>query len=251
MGNMHFLEPEQLDVDLTQIDDAVVEHLAKMSLPDPTEESTFNLAHALKQSMHNQQKNIEVSIRDGYYHPSAFGYCLRAVAYERLGIPRKRSTDYEDVINLDLGTAIHETIQRYLQKAFPNIQIEVPVEDPILKIHGHADAVLPNRVVEIKSIRTEPATPLFAHLLQVTTYQAILNKPYWSLLYFVKSNSKLLSFDGTFDTKMWNSIVNVLLWVESLLAKKQLPPPEENYLYCKSCGWRYICKEEWPLIVKK
>lgn len=122
--------------------------------------------------------------KDGYWHPSSFSKCDRAMVMEHAGRNPNKHSD-ETVLLFWIGHVIHDAVQKATTKNMPGIiWHEIAVEDETFKVRGHMDSLrmvrMPDdsfevmfEVYEYKSVRTNAFNfkmPYQSHVLQVALY---------------------------------------------------------------------------------
>ncbi len=209
----------------------------------------------------------EASRNDADIHPSQIHKCLKALYYAVAGYSQHAEEFVDARLRMifDIGSAWHDTVQRYGRdgawckpehyKTEPEIDPDAvgPDGQPILplaayyRVRGHADAIIDRyecqnvpglgdisvRVVhEYKTMNSgqyEKLTrPKPEHKWQANIYAAAFNIPVVVYLYTNKDNCYTTDFPLPFDTAIWNEIAQKMERVKYFADAKQDPPWEET-----------------------
>ena len=255
---------KQFDIGLlSQLPEETVELL--IDTPEP-ESNTHDLSKELTDGIGSIKKKVktygcsfktiinELMIpgdgknRLGNFHTTELIRCPRAAAYNKLAgedeslQPVNNFTAHSRFI-FAVGKVYHCLLQGMIKSLYPTAEIEKPVVCEGLHLHGSADAVIGNELIEIKTIKSAPAFPLEEHLYQVMLYSGVLHLPRWTIIYIDKSSTDLKVFPGEFSTKLWDEISQSLV-VLNTVYKDKLPPPPPNIsnYTCSTCPWRQLCR---------
>lgn len=209
----------------------------------------------------------EQSRDDRDIHPSQINKCLKALFYACAGYTDSFEEYVEPRIRMlfDLGSAWHDTMQRYgrmgawgdptfYHKETPiDPDARTPEGQPVLPIadrywiRGSADAVLTRyylpqvprvgdvyiRLVhEYKTMNagqyTKLTRPKPEHKYQATMYSAVFDVPLVVYLYTNKDNSQMADFPVPFDYTIWTEITRKIDAVQYYVNENILPPWEQT-----------------------
>ncbi len=210
-------------------------------------------------------------IRSGKFSPSSTGYCYRKQVFNRQDVPKTNPPDARILRVFACGNLFHDFVQGF----FPDAQTEVPVETDDL--YGRADIVLPDEVVDIKSVHSyqfhyfrnkgyDINKEKFCNILQLMTYAYLLKKSKGRLVFVSKDD--LCIEEVVFFTEKWKEEVEKEIthlqkcwkWYES---NKEIPMAQprafisekDEFKECRSyCAWRDHCVSlghTVPELVKK
>jgi len=186
----------------------------------------------------------------GFYHPSAVAldpFCAYDCIQSRLKVPGQYQKDPQGALRLDIGTQLHEVVQRYLIERFGTTgQAEVPLRYDPLFLAGHCDFILPlngfEAVVEIKTKNStagmSKAVPW--HKRQCHIYQFIRRAPVGIVLYVDLSTQDLLAFPHVFQFSVWQEVVDRILSMEAARLDNRDPTPTPHR-YCPGCSSNWNC----------
>ena len=188
--------------------------------------------------------------RSGKYSPSLFGRCYRLQYWNRLNVPPTEKTDTLTLRKFKAGHLFHDFVQGLL----PEHKHEVKVEtDDIL---GFADIVLPDEVVDIKSVHSKAfwysqkkdydvSKEKYTNILQVCTYALLLGKTKASLMFISKDD--LCVDEYVFETDNWKvEVGNEIGFLKDIWDRKFEPeakPKAYNGKECQYCKFLTLCKE--------
>ena len=174
---------------------------------------------------------------------SALGGCLRREKFRLMEAPDENPLTKGMIRRWRWGTLYENEVYEQLLAANrrPKRQVPVVVEIGGVTIMGHADFVMPEAVVEVKTTSAweMAAEDLpFGHLIQIGTYQYALQKP-GQLLY--GSFHREWSFDLPAVPEIWEPYVQEV-------ARQFAEHPEADPLpflpqrqYCDSCAYLKVC----------
>ena len=200
-------------------------------------------------------------------HPSQINKCLKALWFSCVG-EQDQLEEYVDPrlrMIFDIGSAWHDTVQRYGRKGawcapehyHPEYRIDPdalnPDKTPVLPlahrywIKGSADAVIDRYICnnvpglgdvavrlvhEYKTINSngyEKLTrPKPEHKFQATIYAAVFDIPIVVYLYTNKDNCQTTDFPVPFDHMIWNEVATKIDQVQNYVNTEQTPPWEET-----------------------
>jgi hypothetical protein len=153
--------------------------------PDENPRLAGTLADAWWEQAQNHHRNQAFETP---FRASSVGYCGRSLYYQARGVTESNPASRADVWRMDIGTLVHEALGPATVEAFPDAVLEVPYLHPSGLVSGHADVVLPDAVVEVKTIngfgfkfqattfRGAPSGPRRAHILQAALAADALGK---------------------------------------------------------------------------
>lgn len=184
--------------------------------------------------------------KDGI-HITSLVQCLRKAYYDQFAEP-----DLEHRLRRPLfeGTAIHKFIEylveKYGSKLMQKIQSEVEIEYQIngVKIIGRADAVLDDRVVEIKTTTNLPKKPYPSHVLQANTYAYILKKPKFEIIYI--GDYGVTSFVMKTSKEYFDYVIERAKILMKAF-RSSVPPEKEPSILCPKCRYYHICFKQMKL----
>lgn len=203
-----------------------------------------------------KDRGERLKMKAGRYSPSLLGACYRRQEWERLGEPQSDPADAETLRIFEAGDLFHGLIQ----KLFPEAQVEVEVVIGDL-VYGHADLVLEDEVVDIKSCGAwqfkkfgkmtveEFAEEKPDYMMQVGCYALGLGKAGGRIALVNKETVEILEF--AFPLKMFKEKVERELEVlRGIRRSGELPRPQPrlyrqkdgSYKECEYCSWKTKCE---------
>ncbi len=188
--------------------------------------------------------------------------CDRAVAYNLLGTRKKGSPEAGLRRIFDMGHAYHEILQEALPLAWPDIEVEIPLQDSTLMFEGHADGFSKTEelVFEIKTISyrgfDKLTKPKPEHIKQALLYARMAKAKTILFIYINKQSGELKTFEVAVDSHGNNSIwgrmaarARSILTKVRLYGKLEKPDPDmlpERIVgkdsECKKCRYAWICR---------
>lgn len=141
------------------------------------------------------QHHDRAQAADTPFRASSVGYCGRSMYYQAKREPESNPATRADVWRMGLGSLIHEAMAPTIRASFPEAAFEVPFVHPTGLVSGHADIVLDDAVVDIKTIngfgykmqattfKGAPSGPKRAHILQPAMAASALFRPKVIVLY--------------------------------------------------------------------
>lgn len=180
------------------------------------------LTKILDDNLLAEQEARKTKVRSGLWNPSAFGQCYRRQVWNRRNVPQSDPPDIQTLRVFRAGKVFHDMLQQLIPKS--QVEVEITVDD----VHGFADIVTQNEVIDIKSqnswafklmnkeefdiTRDKPE-----HLLQVCTYAMLLDKPMARMVYINKDTLEIKEFVVEVEimaSKIWKEIETLkTLWV--------------------------------------
>lgn len=209
----------------------------------------MNIEKLLDDSLIKEREERKSRVRSGKMNPSSFGQCFRRQYYNRSNTPESNPIPIETLRVFKAGSLFHDLIQNLL----PPHQKEVEITTD--EIHGFADIVTDDMVIDIKSqnqfafkAMAKPGYKIeeekVDYILQLMTYVFLLGKKIGKLVFINKDNLEIRKFEFHIDD--WinkvneEGVINSKYWLQ-----KTLPPPEPR-LYkgkeCSYCSWENTCK---------
>lgn len=191
--------------------------------------------------------------------------CGRSLYYGYIGAKSENSFEPRLRRIFDTGSGIHLQLQMYLHhyakthKKTDKFQDEVainPENNAVADrydISAHMDGLYEVTIpilhartgLEIKSINDEGFKATKGahqeHIIQGTVYQACLDLPIMTFLYYDKNDSSLAEYVQVFDEDRWRAITEKLDYVRAC-AIEGTPPPQEVTFGCRNCKYAKICK---------
>lgn len=199
----------------------------------------------------------EKRIRSGRINPSSFGRCFRYQIWNRQDLPPSNPPDIRVERVFAAGKLFHDFVQGLL----PDHETEVKIETE--DILAYADIVLPDEVVDLKSVHSRKfwymdknsyniETENLPHILQVASYSLLLGKPRARLVYISKDDLCIREY-GFFAEKWKEKVGGELYKLREYWNRQELPPKEPR-AYGKDrtgkskecstyCCFRDKCKE--------
>lgn len=190
-------------------------------------------------------------VRSGLWNPSSFMQCYRRQVWNRRNIEPSDKPGIDKLKIFYAGNCFHQMIQKLL----PEHQCEVEVTTDL--IHGFADIVLADEVIDIKSQNSfsfklmnkkefDISKDKVDHVVQVCTYAWILNKPNARMVYINKDTLEIKEFPlvvKDFIPKIEEELAKLNEW----WAKGEDPPASPR-LYggkeCVYCQFLTKCKNK-------
>lgn len=210
----------------------------------------------------NEQPNGR---RQGIYSPSSISKCLRALYYNRIGVPQLPNIDPKTRFNFDIGHAVHKLLNRYVTEALGDLaEVEIDAAIEAYNILGELDFQFlhaPNgparRIIDFKTIKSakfkdlrqpvidqegsvRPST-MTDYVWQLHTYMAAKNCPLGTLFYVNKDTAEWFEARMTFSHAVWDKIEARVLSVEENVSMGIPPVRTSNTFFCGSCAWHYVC----------
>lgn len=209
----------------------------------------IGLQKLIDEALLKEQEEKSKRARSGLWTPSRFGRCFRFQYWSRKNEPITNPTDIRGLRKFAKGNLYHE----FLQKLLPEHQVEVLCKKD--DIVGYADVVLPESVVDIKSIHTNVTGKMIkqgydvykdkeSNWIQVATYSWILGKKFCGLL-FVDENlvmNEYFSPTDRFTEKILQELATLRLYWED----DHLPPPVPRAYggkECQYCAYQTKCEK--------
>jgi len=198
----------------------------------------------IKNKRHKDSRHATFS--ENEYFASSSGHCLFQNQLHRI---LKREIPIEKTRRFEIGNIIHNLLQSLIKERFLQALIEKEViftlkmSDDEIKIHGWADAVLPELIVEIKSINDinrVSAAPLYPNVQQLHIYMYGLKKLSGNIIYAQASDLKLREFPISFNSEVFDKTMTefkVLHYCE----KEGIPAPRTIGEDCILCLYTNEC----------
>jgi len=224
---------------------------------NPQVEIDFTCAFIEYQRKHmvrilDQYKNKQARIRGtGKFHPSQLYGCRRAIWFSILGAPTNALFSATESLRrrmiFSMGDAIHLRWQTLLHLAGVLESAEVPVENELLRLEGHADGVLifeKRKLLEVKScnsayfskyVRSGEADP--AHKRQATIYMDNLGLDEGIVLYESKDRHDVKEFVVRKDKAVVKEYKSIIAYVQGFVDNRECPPREGDTPNCDKCRW--------------
>ena len=208
----------------------------------------MEIAKTIDSVLLQEQEERKDRKRSGKWTPSRFGRCYRFQYWSRQGIEPTNPPDINSIKRMDLGTLIHEYIQKKMKDTC-EIEVEVAQDD----VFGYADLVDKDSVADIKSTNDWAFKYLkeesivedkFPNWLQVACYAQILKKPKCMLFYVnTKDINKVRAFEK--PTAMFSDfLVTEMDILREWWKLDSLPdalPRCYNGKECNYCGFKDKC----------
>ena len=208
-----------------------------------------NLSKIIDQKLLDEQDNRSGRKKSDCWTPSSFGRCYRFQFWNRMGKPKEKA-DARQLRIFKVGNLFHDLLENML----PEHEKEVLIKKD--DIFGYADVVLPDRVIDIKSVHSrafwymnKPDYDIYEsrlpNWLQVATYAWLLDKE-WCGLYIISRDDLSVNEYAT-PTSKWITKVESELNVLRTWWKGKVLPPAAPRAYsgkeCKYCPFEKDCKE--------
>jgi len=186
-----------------------------------------------------------VSSHAGALSASGLGGCLRREKFRLIGAPREDNLNERQKRRMLAGRMFGELEYRKLRKANrrPKREVECKVEIEGMTILGHADLVMPEGVVEIKTTERHSVhrdwLP-FANVIQLGTYMYALDKP-GQLLYVMDMGGTEETFDFPSIPEVWEPHVRLVAKLFNDHPGDDVTPYPCERMWCESCPYLQIC----------
>ena len=209
-----------------------------------------------------ERKEHKVS---GLISPSSLGQCFRRQYWTRLGEAPSNPIDERTLRVFKCGNMFEDFIVKALLTRYPDWQTQVEVTKN--DIHGYADIVSPDEVMDVKSQHSRKfwyntkemqeggdiKAMFYNHWLQVMVYALILGKSKARLVYVSKDDLCIQEYSIALDNYWINELNNELLVIRGNWELKKLPEPKPR-LYgldkktgkpkeCAYCQFKTKCEE--------
>ncbi|MEM1554639.1 MAG: CRISPR-associated protein Cas4 [Thermoproteota archaeon] len=181
-----------------------------------------------------------------------YHFCPRIIYFMRVLGVEERTTEYEEI-----GKEAHLEFHRKEKRRTTlfggkNIRIEqkwtaLRLKSEKLGIEGMIDMVVKTKegyaIVEYKTMKMPKKIPP-AHLYQAAAYAMLVEEAFKTIVrklyvYYEKSGKFV-------EIPMTESIRKHVIWtierIRNIIEKEKLPPVKTSRK-CKSCGYKWICKE--------
>lgn len=198
----------------------------------------------------------------GRYYPSEIGQCMRKAYYSFIN---PKETDIELIKIFEAGNLVHDFVSKIFEsEKNPEIELiekETPFElliDDFI-ISGRIDNLillkLENRkvLVEVKSTKALGLLeePKKEHIMQLQLYLGAKNIPDGVMIYIEKNTLKSKTFTVTYNSELYEQIINRCRKLHNHLKNSSSPEPEarlieENNWMCRYCNYREECYKEIP-----
>ena len=172
-------------------------------------------------------------------HVSEVVGCLRRSYYYR---KKFLSISPANTLKL-LGDSLHNAFQEVLRREGYEIEYEVGIQLPQIRLVGHIDAYHPEKsvVLEFKTTNNIPEEPYETHLRQASIYKELVNAKHCYLIYISRNDGRVRVFKV-------NNSKGVIRWAverakqlyEALVSDN--PPSGEQNNYCQWCEFRLNCR---------
>jgi DNA-directed RNA polymerase subunit RPC12/RpoP len=201
----------------------------------------------------------------GLISPSALGQCYRRVWWARKNEPVSNPPDNRTLRVFAMGHMVEKFVVDNLLLHYPDwqTQVEVTYED----VHGYADIVSPDEVMDVKSQHSrkfwwntkemqggKDIKDMFMNnWLQVMTYAWYLNKPKARLIFVSKDDLCIQEYALDCDDYWKGLIDEELTKIRYYCGNKTIPPAtprlywkekEQKFGECEYCGYKDLCKEK-------
>lgn len=191
--------------------------------------------------------------------------CQRQLFYKYLNAPGQSSWDPQMRFRLDVGSAIHAVVDRYLEGMgaseyvrFADYKGEVWIPNRKhytigfqFNLSGRTDGLYtidPNRyVLETKSLSSKVfhalRSPKKEHITQAMVYMACFDIPVANILYIsLESELPKKEFMVQFEPEHWAAITDKIELVIDHAERGEYPEREGNSFFCATCDFRLLCQ---------
>ncbi|MEM3153256.1 MAG: PD-(D/E)XK nuclease family protein [Candidatus Bathyarchaeia archaeon] len=185
----------------------------------------------------------------GFYRPSLISACLRRqwLIYKRgLAIGEEKAGIFKigELFHGFLGSALKIPEIEGLELEVP-IQIMLPFEEGFVWINGRADVKMQvgdeKYVVEVKSVKRLPSSPLKHHVEQLQFYLAALNCRKGFILYIEKSAMHHRAFPVNFELEMFRGLIQRVRRLHEALTSDSKPEADAENWECRFCEFKREC----------
>jgi CRISPR/Cas system-associated exonuclease Cas4 (RecB family) len=187
----------------------------------------------------------------GVYRPSLISTCMlrQWLVYKRgLTISEEKAGIFKigELFHGFLENALRTSQIEVLAVEAP-IQVLLPLHPSMLRINGKADAQVKiggeRYVIEVKSIRRLPESPLKHHVEQLHFYLAALNCKIGFIIYLEKSALKHRVFPVKFEATVFNRLLERVQKLHTALIANEKPRPDGQPWECGLCEFKSECDE--------
>jgi len=199
----------------------------------------------------------------GLISPSALGQCYRRVWWARKNETPSNPPDNRTLRVFAMGHMVEKFVVDNLLKRYPDWQTQVEVTHD--DVHGYADIVSPDEVMDVKSQHSrkfwwntkemqagKDIRDMFMNnWLQVMTYAWYLNKPKARLIFVSKDDLCIQEYSLDCDDYWKGLIDEELTKIRYYCGNKTIPPAtprlyggEETKKECEYCQYKDLCKEK-------
>lgn len=204
----------------------------------------------------------------GLISPSSLGQCYRRIWWARNNETPSNPPDARTLRVFAMGYLVEKFVTDNLLKRYPEwqTQVEVTKDD----VHGFADIVTPDEVIDVKSQHSrkfwwntkemqegKDIRDMFLnHWLQVMTYAWFLDKPKARLVYVSKDDLCIQEYSLEVDEKdgYWKGLIDEeLTKIRYYCGSKTLPPAtprlywkekEQKFGECEYCQFKDKCQQK-------
>ena len=191
--------------------------------------------------------------RSGKFSPSSMGRCYRLQYWNRQAEKPSNPIDARTLRVFEVGKIFHEFIQDIILEENPLAQTEVLIQtDDVI---GFADIVLPDEVIELKSMHSRGFHYLkdatireqkFQNILQAMVYAVILGKHFVRMVFISKDDLCIAEYKIKVTDEWRKDVKDEMTMLMKYWNKQELPPPEPrayNGKDCNYCGYKDKCKQ--------
>jgi len=187
--------------------------------------------------------------KPGWYYPSLLPSCLlrqywiykegHTVSLEKSGV-------------FKIGELFHEFLTDALKSdGLLMVESEKPVILAVkyggkwVRLSGRVDILLERdgvkAIVEVKSISKLPEKPLEHHVMQIQPYMLALNVEKAILVYLEKISLSWRIFEASFDSSVFEKMVERAVMLDKALAEDRAPKSEPSW-ECRYCEFKERCE---------
>ena len=184
------------------------------------------------------KKEDHEPLSKGTFYASSAGKCPRQVLLEKMNpteeIPKKLQGIFL------IGDALHELVQKAVGG---EAEKEVIVREDGVTIRGRADIVLPDEVVELKTISDISKIrykPKHHHVMQLQIYLHGLKLKKGRLVYISKQDFEIVEHEIKYSKELAREAINYFKVIKGFEDKGELPPRFETN-WCWYCPFKSEC----------
>jgi CRISPR/Cas system-associated exonuclease Cas4 (RecB family) len=151
------------------------------------------------------------------FHASEAGLCPRKIFLERTCPMDENEILYK---MFEIGNIFHEFIQSKIFHGENERPLAYTIDN--LKILGRADIVMPNEIIEIKTIKNVNYlfVPKEEHVIQLNIYLNVLEIPKGRIIYVNKNDFESKEFDIIKSKPLFDKTVKRIQYIANMLKKK-------------------------------
>ena len=210
-----------------------------------------------------KQEERKTRERSGLWNPSSLGGCYRKQWYNRKDIPPTNEADERTLRVFQAGNLFEQFVCDIIKEKIPEAQFQVEIFDETLRVKGFADIVLPDEVIELKSMHSKGFHYLYKshdpievqkphNVLQVFAGAVVLNKPKCRLAFLSKDDLCIQEYGFIMNDERVRIVLDEFTTLNKIWDKGELPPPSPRLFgvgkdgprECSYCNWKDKCRED-------